>query len=115
MMTMAQLRKKYRPVTPIEALEDLAKVLRHPKKENFSPPLITVVMNSGHTFRGYLINDSGPESVEKSFLFSIEMVNQGDGANDLIYIQGHRIESVTIWNVDDYSGILPRVAEKPTV
>jgi len=112
MLTMSQLRKKYRPVSPMEALDDLSMIVNHPKKESFSPPLLTIVMISGYTFRGYLLSGSGEESVEKSYLFSIEMVNHGDGANDLIYVQGHRIESVTFWNAEDYSGILPRFKDK---
>jgi hypothetical protein len=112
MMTLPQLRKKYCPVSPMEALDDLAMIVNHPKKEGFSPPLLTVVMISGNTFRAYLLSGTPEGKAEKSYLFSLETVNQGDGANDLIYVQGHRIESVTFWNVEDYAGILPRFKDK---
>ncbi len=112
MMTRQQLSKKYYPVSPCEALDDLAMIISHPKKQDFVGPIVTVVMISGNTFRGYLLNTTPPETAEKSYLFALETVNEGDGANDLIYVQGHRIESVTFWNVEDYAGILPRFKDK---
>ena len=112
MMTLPQLRKKYAPATPCEVLDDLAMVINHPKKEGFQPPVTTVVMVSGYTFKGYLLSTNPPDSVERSYLFALELENTGDGANDLVYVQGHRIESVTVWNVEDYAGILPRFKDK---
>jgi hypothetical protein len=113
MLTKAQIRKKYLPVSPIQALDDLAMILNHPKKEGFNAPLTTVVMISGNTFKGYLVNASPAEAAEKAYIFVLD-TDHGDGANDLVYVQGHRIESVTFWNVEDYSGILPRIKDKKT-
>ncbi len=69
-------------------------------------------MVSGYTFKAYLLSASGPDQAEKSYLFAQEIESTNDSANDLIYVQGHRIESVTVWNVEDYSGILPRFKDK---
>ncbi len=115
MQPLSELRTKYCPVSPTAALDDLSMIVNHPKKRDFKPPILTVVMISGNTFKGYLLSATGDEGVEKSYLFALETVNEGDGANDLIYVQGHRIESVTFWNVEDYSGILPRFKDKGSV
>ncbi len=32
-MTLTQLRKKYAPVSPCDALDDLAMVINHPKRK----------------------------------------------------------------------------------
>lgn len=112
MLTLSQLRKKYRAVSPMDMLDDLITIITHPKKEDFRAPVLSITMISGYSFKGYLINGSGPDDVEKSYLFAAESPNLDSGANDLIYVQGHRIESVIVWNVSDYSGILPRMKSK---
>ena len=112
MLTPQQIRKKYAPASPCDVLDDLFMVISHPKKENFHAPVLTVVMISGNTFRAYLINTNPPDSAERVYMFALERENAGDGASDLIYVQGHRIESVSVWNIEDYSGILPRLKDK---
>lgn len=111
-MTLAQLRKKYRPASTAEVLDGLAAIFDDPKvPEEYIPPLLTVVLASGHSFRGYLLGVQGEK--EKTYLFSLEIQHEGDGAADLAYVQGGRIELVTVWNVDDYPGTLPRHPKKP--
>ena len=111
MLTLQQLRKKYRPVSPVAALDDLSVILNHPKKENYAPPLLTVVLTSGYNFKGYLLNASAKDAGEKSYTFGLETENTNDVASDIIYVLGSRIESVTFWNVHNYSGILPRFTD----
>src|SRR5688572_28059438 len=108
MMTLSQIRKKYRAASPQEALDNLAALMKHPNiPENYQPPVLTVVLTSGHTFRAYLCSATTDQESERTYLFSLEMAS-GDGAADLCYVLGSRIEAVTVWNVDDYQGILPR-------
>jgi hypothetical protein len=110
MMTLSQLRKKFRPASPVDILENLAQVCRDPATPpGYMPPVLTLVLKSGHTFKGYLVDSHSEKDSSKTFLFSLEIVNEGDGAADLCYVQGSAIEALTVWNVDDYHGILPRV------
>lgn len=95
-----ELRKKFRATSPLEALRQLASVqLSVTEEDEFRPPLITVWLASGQNFRGYLVNASTDK--DHMFLFQQETETETDGAADLIYVYGSRIEAVTIWNVDD--------------
>lgn len=111
MMTLAELRKKYRAATPIEVLENLAAIVADPRTpEDYMPPILTIQLCSGGSFRAYLVN-AAVNGTEPSFVFSLEVVNETDGAADLCYTMGKDIEAVTVWNVDDYKGILPRITQ----
>ena len=108
MFTIEELRKRFRASSPLEALEYLNAVLKNPKlPEDYRPPLLTVYLASGSTFRGYLVDASGEK--DHTFVFSLEIQNEQDDAADLCYVYGSRIEAVTVWNVDDQpAGIMPR-------
>lgn len=108
MMTFSQLRKKYRPASPQEVLDNLCELFDHPKvPADYKPPVLTVVLSSGHSFRGYVLESSG-QGETRSYMFSLEIENEGDGGADLMYVSANRVEAVTVWNIDDYPGTLPR-------
>jgi hypothetical protein len=99
MMSLDQLRKAFPAKSPIS-------VLLHLMSIKGKPPVLTVTLTSGFQFRGYLINggmDQGP-----AFVFQLEVQNEGDGAADICYVNGETIQAVTVWNVDDYPGALPK-------
>ena len=109
MMTLAQIRTKYRAATPAETLDNLAAVFgAAPAPENYKPPLLTVTTRSGFSFKGYLLNRSQASDGSVAYLFCTEVVTSADGANDLCYVCARDVEVVTVWNVEDYKGILPR-------
>jgi hypothetical protein len=106
--TIDELRKRFRSASPLEALEYLSNALKSPKlPDDYAPPLLTVWLASGSSFRGYLVDASG--GADHTFVFSLELQNEQDGAADLCYVYGSRIEAVTVWNVDDHpAGLMPR-------
>lgn len=108
MFTLAELRNKFRAVSPLEALEYLDSIFKSGKlPDDYRPPLMTIWLASGSSFRGYLI-DARREK-DHAFVFSQEIVTDADDAADICYVYGSRIEAVTIWDVDDHpEGLLPR-------
>lgn len=109
MMTLSELRAKYRPASPIEVLENLAAIVNDPQTPaDYVPPILTIQLRSGCSFRAYLLSISSAKS-ERSCIFSLEIQSETDGAADLCYALAQDIEAVTVWNVDDYKGILPRL------
>ena len=113
-MTLTQLHSKYRSASPIETLESLVELLKAPPKPDFRPPMLTIALSSGYTFRGYVLNSSaGAQEKEKTYVFSLEILNDADKASDLCYVLASKIDAVTVWNVEDYPGTLPRFPKKP--
>lgn len=100
---------KYRSATPAEALDNLAAIIADSRTpEDYKPPLLAVTSRSGFTFRGYLLNRHQAADGSIAFVFCLEIQTEADGASDLCYICARDVEVVTVWNVEDYKGILPR-------
>ena len=112
MLNLKQLRHKYRAANPAEVLENLIQLIDAAADPIYLPPILTVALRSGHTFRAYVMGSSEGQEKEKTFVFSLEIINEGDGASDLCYVLGSSIEAVTVWNVEDYHGALPRYPKK---
>jgi hypothetical protein len=102
MLSNEELRKKFRANHPMHLLKHLDDML---VGKSTKPPLLTLHLASGSTIRGYLVGMSSADDF--GVLLSQEIQNEGDGAADLCYIDGRRIEAVIVWNVDDYPGLFP--------
>ena len=98
MMSLEELRKNFPAKKPSSVLAQLLKMTER-------PPILTVTLTSGQAFRGYVVNGAGNED-DGSFVFQLEVQNEGDGAADLCYVKISAIAAVTVWNVDDYPGAL---------
>lgn len=107
MLEIAELRSRLRSVSPMEALETLAKVLEDPAtSSDFENPIVSIQMRSGTAHRGHLVNHSRSEH-GRFFLLSLVITNMGDDGRDIVYLNGADIETVAIYDVDPLIEFLP--------
>ncbi len=101
-----QLRARFQAKDPRDALDEILQTVTN-APEGTRSPLLTIYLASGTSFKGYVLDAGGDH--ERHYLFIHEIKNETDGSRDLCYVNGNRIEALTVWDaeylVDEGSGL----------